>query len=275
MPTAMFAPILGLMFTAMVTALWALRFTVSLSSACAEGSAFGRALTRTIVPLSLALVPFAAFAQQGTVRYNHTVTMRMSPEMQRMQPGVPGSRTTPRLLRFDASASIMKVAPEEAPDVGPDLGRARLPQRDPSADEEIYTDFEEHVVVEKREFLGRTFLITGARPEIEWQLTGEQASFLGHLCFQATAMLDGVALEAWFTPEIPVPAGPGPYGGLPGLILILNENGGRVAYVATHVDLTPPEDGAIAPPTRGREVTREEFDVIVEEKMKEMRTVGG
>ena len=59
-------------------------------------------------------------------------------------------------------------------------------------------------------------------------------------------------------------------GGLPGLILVLNIDDGQRSFVAKGVSLDPVEAGVIVPPKKGREVTQEEFDAIVSEKMKEM-----
>lgn len=132
-----------------------------------------------------------------------------------------------------------------------------------------YTNLSDGSYIEVREFLGRSFRIPEARPAFNWKLTGEQATFLGHPVFQARAKVDSTTLEAWFTPDIPVSAGPGQYGGLPGLILTLTVDSNKVVYTATSVDIKT----AIAPikaPSDGSKVTRAEFDKIVKEKMDEM-----
>ncbi len=124
--------------------------------------------------------------------------------------------------------------------------------------------------VERRDFLGRTFLIEGEREPLPWRLTDEQAEFLGYPCMKATLQRDSSTVEAWFTPQIPVSAGPEQYGGLPGLILVLSENDGRRTFVATEVSLDGLGEDTIEAPTEGRRVTQEEFDRIVAEKMEEM-----
>lgn len=78
-----------------------------------------------------------------------------------------------------------------------------------------------------------------------------------------------VLVTAWFTPQIPVKNGPGEYGGLPGLILEMNVD--RTTLLCSKIVMNPTEKDAITPPSKGKEVTREEYNEIVKVKMDEMR----
>ncbi len=132
-----------------------------------------------------------------------------------------------------------------------------------------FTNLADGSYVEMRQFLGRNFRIPDARPTFNWKLTGEQATFLGHPVLQAKAKQDSTSYEAWFAPDIPIPAGPAQYGGLPGLILTLTVDSNKVIYTATAIDMTT----AITPikvPSDGSKVTRAEYDKIVKDKMDEM-----
>ena len=142
------------------------------------------------------------------------------------------------------------------------------------AENETYIDYDEDQRIEKRDFMGRVFLITGEASTLPWRLTDERSEFLGYMSQKATAVHDSTTVEAWFTPEIPVPAGPENYGGLPGLILVLNLNDGETTYVAQELSLAPLDETLLVPPTKGKKVTREAFETIVEEKMKEMEAEG-
>jgi len=73
---------------------------------------------------------------------------------------------------------------------------------------------------------------------------------------------------AWYTPMIPASHGPDDFGGLPGLILELNTN--NTTMLCTKVVLNPKEEIVIEIPEKGKEVTREEYQKIVDEKAKEM-----
>ncbi len=56
-----------------------------------------------------------------------------------------------------------------------------------------------------------------------WQLHNEYQTLLGYKCQRATCIWRGRTFEAWFAPDIPVRLGPWLFGGLPGLILKLND----------------------------------------------------
>lgn len=127
-------------------------------------------------------------------------------------------------------------------------------------------------MVEARRFLGRTFRVTRERPSFGWRIGAEQADHLGYTVMKATAEHDSTAVEAWFTPQIPVPGGPASYGGLPGMILVLSVNDGQTQYQATEVALQEMEAGLIRPPEDGDEVSYEEFEQLVKERLEEMRS---
>ena len=107
--------------------------------------------------------------------------------------------------------------------------------------------------------LGRETLLVEAPVEpIAWQITGEEGEFLGYPMLKAVATVDARAVEAWFTPAILASVGPYLYHGLPGLILILTEDGGERAVRATSVSLDSLAE-PVMPPTEGRAVSSEEY----------------
>lgn len=244
--------------------------------------------------------PAALGAQTGNVHYLRSVQYDFE-----MPEGMPAERmaalrdrlaaqgTASMVLRFDGARSIMLPDPDEevaTPRGGPGgsdradrraLGmamRLRMGSDSRSDQEDLvqaYVDFGSGAMSETREFMGRTFLISGDRPTYPWKLGTEQREFLGYMVQQATAVHDGAEIEAWFTPQIPVQAGPASYGGLPGLILVLSVDGGHMLYSATEVNLEDLGDVAIAPPTEGEMVTREEYETLVAEKLEELRATRG
>jgi len=226
--------------------------------------------------LCLLLLPLVASAQEGVVTYDESekIEIELPPEMASMRDQIPNSRTSSMLLYFSESRTLMKNAPrKEGEERGITMGGDRMMIRmmgPGDMDNQTWTDLENGRVVQKRDFMGRTFLITGEPETFQWKLTGEQGEFLGYACMKAVGVRDSSAVEAWFTPEIPISSGPGPYGGLPGLILALSVDDGRMTYTAKEISLDTLEAGVLAPPEGGREVSREEFDKIVDEKMKEM-----
>jgi len=238
--------------------------------------------------------PAALSAQTGHVHYLRSVQydFEVPERWAELRDRIAAQSSASMVLLFDGSRSIMTPDPDEeaTPRRGPGdsdrmdrraLGmalRLRMGSASRSDQEDLlqaYVDFGSGSITETREFMGRTFLISGDRPTYPWKLGTEQREFLGFMVQQATAVHDGAEIEAWFTPQIPVQAGPGQYGGLPGLILVLSLDGGHLLYSATEVNLEGLGDVEIAPPTDGEMVTREQYEAIVAEKLEEIRATRG
>ena len=239
-----------------------------------------------------ALAPSPVLAQTtGTIHYQRTVKpeipegLELSPALgeemkERILASMSAVDTTAWRLHFTENASVMTPAPDSAAMPDRSVGRSRgniVIRTQRSQDRTItYTDLEAWTVTEQKDFLGRTFLVQGDRPEYAWRLTGQQGEHLGFACQQAVTEADSATVEAWFAPELPVPVGPASFGGLPGAILVLSiDDGSLTAYSATHVSSEAPDKVSIRAPEKGRAVTQEEFAAIVKEKTEEMQNQGG
>ena len=118
--------------------------------------------------------------------------------------------------------------------------------------------------------MDKLFLVNTDLRTLKWKITGEQDTVAGYTCMKAVLQNDTNNVVAWFTPQIPVSAGPKDYGQLPGLVLKLDIRNGKHVYRASSVDLKPLQSDAIVIPTKGKEVTDEEFKQLRRDKMKEM-----
>lgn len=134
----------------------------------------------------------------------------------------------------------------------------------------LYGNLDEDLYLNQRELFGRMFLIADTLKKHAWKLTGEQRKIGEYVCLKASTEADSQQVVAWFTPQIPVSAGPDGYGGLPGLILELDINNGQRRAVASSVELMPLEAGALERPSKGKKVSRAEFEKIEAEKRREM-----
>jgi len=114
-----------------------------------------------------------------------------------------------------------------------------------------------------------------------WQISKEQKNILGYRCFKATTSYLSfdkneneitVDVYAWFTPEIPVSAGPFDIDGLPGLILEASKNE-RFTYIASDIEFIE-NDLSIEKPKAKKTITTEEQDVIVKKVLKMIRERG-
>jgi GLPGLI family protein len=82
----------------------------------------------------------------------------------------------------------------------------------------------------RKESLFAFFLVTGALPVINWQISGDTASFGGLHCQKATGHFKGRDYTAWFCPDLPLHIGPWELNGLPGVILEAYDATGDVRF---------------------------------------------
>ena len=76
-------------------------------------------------------------------------------------------------------------------------------------------------------------------PLQQWRMGTETQTILGHRCQKATCHWRGRDFVAWFATDIPVKAGPWKFGGLPGLILKLQDTAGAYRFEAVQISSKP------------------------------------
>jgi GLPGLI family protein len=159
-------------------------------------------------------------------------------------------------------------------------------------DDIVWLNFTESRKVEQKEFAAKQYLVTDSIRKLNWKLTGETKNVLGYTCQQAKTTRPGkrnmIAMEngvmnrkempdtsnivVWFTPAIPVSAGPDLEGQLPGLILQIDVNG-NTTYKAVEVSQKA-DVAAIKEPKKGKKVTADEFSKERDKTMQEMQRNG-
>lgn len=188
-------------------------------------------------------------------------------------------------LKFTQTESTFNVLPKlEKPDPAKDKGMSISLTLMPSG-EILYKNLSEGIFLNNKEVYGKKFLITDSIKNVEWKLEKETKMIGEYTCFKAiyikevekygedekdfmeTRKEDQI-VTAWYTPQIPVKNGPNFFDGLPGLILELKD--GDVKYVCTKIVINPTEPIEIIKPTKGKNVGKDEYSVIMKKKMKEM-----
>ena len=75
--------------------------------------------------------------------------------------------------------------------------------------------------------------------EMKWEVVADSSkTLLGYECVMARGDYHGRRWTAWFSPEIPMNAGPWKFAGLPGLILEASADGGQYSFIATGIQQT-------------------------------------
>ena len=221
---------------------------------------------RQILATALMLVPWVSLAQMGTVQYSHTYPVlyghyfvfqeMVSADLGQEFEPPPTHRTVSRTLLFDTNASLMY--PTDRPHVEPEDRKAS------EGDEHIdttFVHFDDDTYSESRAINAEIYIVYDEVPSIPWRLNSEERVYLGLRVMKATAVTESSTIEAWFTPQIPIPAGPGLFGGLPGLILMVTNPETGEVYAAESLSQDTLAR-AITPPARGDQVSNEQYQRI-------------
>lgn len=108
----------------------------------------------------------------------------------------------------------------------------------------------------------------------QWKITTERKQILKYSCIKATTTFRGRNYEAWFTEDIPVPNGPWKFGGLPGLIIKVNDLENVYAFELFEADFeTKFDSNIISIPEAYKNdemITHMQFIKIHEKKVREL-----
>ncbi len=233
-----------------------------------------------VLSLSLLLsVGLAAQLTSGKISFEEKYDMhaKLPAEAQQFKDMIPQFTTNTKELWFTAEVSkYQKTDTQEEPTVVERGGGVRMEFKNGSDENEIVHQIAKNQKMERKEFMGRTFLIEDEGLEnMTWKIGQGQKEILGYVCQEAVHYGKRDTVFAWFTPQIPVATGPLGFGKLPGMILELETKSGVLQVTATDIDDTTPDAGLMKISGKGKKVSREEFDAIVEEKTQEMKEQNG
>lgn len=204
----------------------------------------------------------------GTVKYKHTTYF----EFENMPADMPKSQESFMRLLFNNNESLYEKDPDVVVDNTENENVPRMFRRMRDRSNRIlYKNLEKEAVSEQIGFFGKDFLVSDSIAAIRWKVSaGEQKVILGYTCMKATFKDSTTNMVVFFTPQIPLRFGPDKYGNLPGLILEVQS--AQTHIIATEIKTETPQ---ITAPSKGDKMSRKEFNVLREEKMKEQREMWG
>jgi GLPGLI family protein len=236
----------------------------------------------------------AAFPQmkEGKVLYERTIQIQfrgnVPPEMANMAP----EKKDRFELSFANNQSLWESVPEmdESPADTREEGGNRMVMRFGGSDDLSYHNFTTGKRVDERELNSKNYLVEDSIQKLNWTLTGESKTILGHLVQKASGerygmrsvmtmengemkrqmLPDTTVVNAWVAMDIPVSAGPEFQGQLPGLILELDMNNGRIVYKALEIS-SKLNVSTIKEPQGGKHITAAEFNKQRDKEFEEMR----
>ena len=232
------------------------------------------------------------YAQQkeGKIIYERTLQMQINiNDNEAISQMLPKTRTDKFELAFGNNLSLWKHVDEEEDNDEFSGNGMHIRMVGPGQNDIVFYDFTKARKIEQREMFDKRFIVEDSIQKLNWKLTGETQTVLNHICQKAIGKRIGKRMQmtmdngkmerkeiddtstivAWFTTDIPVPAGPEVQGQLPGLILALDMNDGRMVYkaieISSKVDLA-----SIKEPSKGKKVTPAEFNDERNKMMDEM-----
>ena len=199
-------------------------------------------------------------------------------------------------LFFDQNQSIYKQQQKLDTPQSQSGGRGgRWMRYGASSQNIIHTNLATRKQTNQQDLYGKIFLVNKDIKIPKWNFTGESKQIGQYTAYEATytqmqnppqfRMSFGrsqntdqeeekkpkkiqVTVSVWFTPDIPISAGPDNYFGLPGLVLMVQDS--NKLLVCTEVQMNPKEKIKLTPPKKGDKVSWQEFNEIRQKKAKEM-----
>ncbi|MDG5490023.1 GLPGLI family protein [Psychroserpens sp. SPM9] len=195
------------------------------------------------------------------------------------------------ILKFNKEESIYKEDEAISP---PQPSGMQVVMVTSGGSDVLYKNLKEKRYTNQNESFSKLFLIKDDLQDVAWTLESETKNIGDYTCFKATTTreveivesgisingdkdlstadkapkMKEITITAWYTPQIPVSAGPGNYHGLPGLILEVND--GSETVICSKIVINPKNASSIVEPDKGKELTQEAYDKIMEKKLKEM-----
>jgi GLPGLI family protein len=235
---------------------------------------------KSLTTFILLFIIFYGYGQplnSGKIIFKETIKLNIdlgerNPEMSKM---IPTSQSIDKVLYFNSNESLYKnnEIPKDLDIKSEEDGNTfQLVMKMPESI--IYLNKGTETYLQSQDLMGKEFLISDKPTNYNWKVTGEQKSIMNFVCQKAILSDTSKNVVAWFTPQIPVTTGPGGMTGLPGMILAVeNDNGERMTIAVSIESLPTPYE--FVKPSKGKKVSKSEYDKIREEKMKEMGAVNG
>ncbi len=232
----------------------------------------------------LAFVLCQSFAQQkATVVYSENIDLKkelkeeLSPEQEAIFAALPSTINTEKELLVNGNESIYRAKPKEEESAKIPSSGGGFIQIEIEQDKSVlYCDNDSGKSLEFKNFMGRDFLIEEEKSNRKWKIVNEQKMILGYRCMKAVSTTEeGGETVVWFAPEIKLQAGPGKFNGLPGLVLEVSNDNGKMTISAKEIKLDEVEEIEVEKPKKGKKVTQEEFLEIVKKKSEELKAQFG
>jgi GLPGLI family protein len=137
-------------------------------------------------------------------------------------------------------------------------------------DPHIYKSIRDNLSWNQTDLFGKGFIILDSI-SFEWEFHTDRKQIGDYDCNKATVIHNGLAIEAWYSEDIPIFDGPDIYSGLPGLILELKSP--KFNFSALDITVSD-EEFDLVKPSGYPEMNRAEFEKEYQKRMKSLYPPG-
>ena len=138
----------------------------------------------------------------------------------------------------------------------------------------IKRDFEEKKALDIISLLGRNYVLEDSLYTPEWKILNDMKEVAGHVCMNAfwEDTLKQQKITVWFALDMPVPAGPERFSGLPGIILEVDINDGALLISANRIELKKLDKELDLPKKiKGKRITEADYQAKIKEHIDQKR----
>ncbi len=145
---------------------------------------------------------------------------------------------------------------------------------------DVYFSKKGNLITTIEDIFGKTYKVQKKLDAIEWELTKEHFVINDLVCFKALTTIteegrNGVKkipIIAWYAPSINIPYGPDGFGGLPGIIVQLEND--KIVTSLNRIEYTE-EVVKIDEPKKGEKISDEDFKALIKDMVMNRRKYYG
>jgi GLPGLI family protein len=218
----------------------------------------------------LTLQASRAQTKEGRVVYQRKINLHMRLTDESMKNMVPEFDSAKTELFFSSDESLyrnIKEAEDIRDQAGEDHNGVIVRMKFGGGDDQTYKNYSLEKMTQQRELGPKKYIIEDSFPHQTWKLESDTQTIQGYLCKKATTTgQQGSPIVAWYSEDLQSPSGPEVYGGLPGLILLLNNNNGEMVFLALEVDTKGLDKKLVQAPGDGKKITRAAFRKMMDDQ---------
>jgi len=223
-------------------------------------------MKKNLITICLSLFCATGFSQSGdTLKYLITYKLKYqqdSTDINSIETEdfylVVGDRNS----KFLSKGTSFKDSVSEKISIG-DIGSAawkdKMDKSKTEFDYSIFKDRQQGLILYSLKIMDDKLFYTQKIDNVEWQIEPETREISGYKAQKATTRFAGRNYTAWFSSEIPITEGPYKFGGLPGLILSLEDTQGHYVFNFKSFEKLKRPVKLQIPPENHRVVSKEEL----------------